>query len=243
MHKLAPSALLALVLVTSVAGARADDAIAVDGGLAFYSTYAWRGYEVAAAPSVQPNLTFSFAETGLWFDVWGAAAASDREEWDWADEIDLTLGYDREFGFGPQSAWWSAGYVYYGFPRLEAGESKTQEVFAAFGLDTFLSPSLNVFYDFDLIDGFYVSPSISHAIPVAPLMAIDVSASLGVTDALVASDGGTDLGWQDLTLGASLDIPVANALVTPELGYSFAEASINPDEHLFWGGVRLGFGF
>ena len=236
-------ALFSFLLFATVLPAAAQSPLTVDGGVAFRSTYAWRGYEVAGAPSVQPNLTFSL-DQGLWFDVWGAYAAADRDEWRDADEVDFTVGYDHEIEFGPSDVWMSAGYVYYAFPRLD-GENATQEVFAAVGIDALLQPSLNLYYDFDLVDAWYVSPGVSHSLWFGPGFgpALDLSLSVGFTDQLLDDQGEAAFGWQDVTLGASMDLELGSVVVTPEFGYSIADASINPDRSMVWGGMRIGFGF
>lgn len=235
-----------LVLGMTVLPAFAQGPIAVEGGIGFHSTYAWRGYEVASAPSVQPNLTLSFEDQGIWFDVWGAYAASERDVWEDADEVDFTLGYDRSFRWGPEEVWMSVGWIYYSFPRIDLGANSTQEAFAAVGMDgLFLSPSLEVYYDFDLVEAWYVRPSLAYSIALASDMfpALDLTASVGFTDGLADVDGETGFGVQDVALGASVDIEFGSVILTPQLGWSRADASIHPDQTMFRGGARIGYGF
>lgn len=199
------------------------------------STYVFRGVDVTHAPAVQPWATVSLGSTGVSLTAWASFAVTDRDRVvpysttltrGGTDEVDLTASFSRTVG--PVAV--GAGYIAYIYPSDEQAYT-TQEVYGTLGLATVpLTPTLNVFYDFDggdagnvdAIEGLYTSLSVARSIPLG--VPLDWGASIGYTnqEALRA-----DPGLNDANVSLGMAIPVGRFVITPAIVYT----------HLFDGAV------
>ncbi len=198
--------------------------VSLEGEVGVFSTYVWRGFEVAGAPSLQPSVTAGYADLSL--NMWGAFALSEREDHDVADELDVTVAFAPTFG--PVAT--TVGYLQYTFPNGADEATHSEEVFAGVGLDVPLSPTLTGWYDFGLLDAAYVQLAVSHdfTLPGRFVLAPTAWTAVSNTDAL---------GFHDATLAAELRYGSGPVQVAARGGYSYAAAVVNPDRHGAWAGL------
>jgi len=226
--------LIALAAVAGISAAAvpsvAQAQISTEFEVAGVSNYVWRGMNLADAVVVQPSLTFGFGGSGLALNIWGSAAITDRDVYDFADELDFTLSYDMPLG----GAALSLAYVQYTFPNADEGYKHSEEVMASLGFDHSLAPSILAAYDFGLMDGFYLSAGISPSIAVGA-QTIGLGLSAGV------SDYTGEFGFNDVTATASMGFAAGRATITPFIGFSIADEALNADKNEFWAGISIGF--
>jgi hypothetical protein len=229
--------LLSTAILFSSSQARAQEElnISVDGALDAYSQYIWRGYNLGDKVAMQPSLTLGFGESGLSLNIWGSASLQNRDSLKGADELDFTLSYDRtiseESGVGL-----SVGYIQYTFPSADSG-THTEEFYAGISLDNAAAPSLTAYYDFGLVDAWYLTLGIGPEFPLDT----EGKVSLGLGASIGISDGTGSMGFNDVTISASLGIVAGTFTISPVLGYCFADKDVNENESEFWGGLSISF--
>ncbi len=191
---------------------RAESAPSADASVAFMSQYIWRGWAYSKDSLViQPSMTVSTGGFGL--NLWGNL---DTEQYDASgdetsnfNETDLTISYDGSAG----KIGYGAGYIYYGLD----GAKDSQELYATVSLDVPLAPSLTVYKEITGVQGWYANLGISHSVPLAGDISLDLSASAGYYD-----DEADYSEFHDGLIGASVTLPIAkNVSLTPSLSYSF----------------------
>ncbi len=218
--KLAALFLLVIILSFGVTNAQAFEGEG-EASADFMSTYVWRGINWGGNEGViQPSVGITAGSFGA--NLW----ASYDNEINENVETDLTLTYGRSYeGYSVE-----AGYIYYALD----GIADTQEVYVSVGLDTILSPSLTVYYDFDLGEGAFSVVSIGHSIPLGDKLSLDLGASAGanfgnkVMEADIDGDGKVDdfNGFYNGELSASVTIPVKdNISITPKISHTTALSS------------------
>lgn len=243
-----------VVLTVSVAPS-AEEKAAFSLTSDFYSKYVWRGHNLVDDWVWQPSVGIS---KGPWSaGVWGNldltnenSQAGEFTEYDFYGSYSLPLADNLSL---------SVGYIYYRFP----GAGSTQEVYSGLSLDTFLSPSLTVYYDFDDINGTYVSAGIGHTIEKIAELSESVPVGLALSCAVGWGDSNYNEGYWADTVGDPLDKSALNDLslkiafpftlgkwtVTPSLNYvMILDSDIrnglpSGDRDLFWTGVGLGTEF
>lgn len=235
----------AVLLGIGATDARAQETnISVDASLDVVYAYIWRGAVLGSDKDValQPSLTFGFGESGIALNVWGSAFLKDRssgKSLDQADELDFTLSFDRMVG-ADEKVGLSLGYIQYTFPSLDVGTNHTEEFYGGLSYDHQIAPSITFYYDFGVIDDFYVTAGIS---PEFPLGEQEGAPTLGI-GASVAFSGegyGGESGFNDFTVTASIGWERGNWSFGPFGGYSYADDGVNADNSSFWGGVSVGF--
>jgi len=174
--------------------------------LPVFSHYVWRGQVLNDEAVFQPSLTVS-GPWGLSFNTWANMDLTDNfDNSGEFTEVDLTVAYALplegpvgvevgvvEFLF-PKEGDFSAPLIPEGHPplgitlpeghptELSGEDLDTGEVFAKVSVETLLSPTLSVNYDFDEVEGFYVNAGISHSIDLVEKTTLDLGASLGFGD-------------------------------------------------------------
>ena len=117
--------------------------------------------------------------------------------------------------------------------------------------DTFLSPSVTWYYDFDQVDGSYVAFGLSHSIELSeesPL-ALDLGLNIGWgdDDYNAAYWGVDDDGFNDLTLSAGLPIELGSWTLTPSVNYVvLIDSDISDaagDDDIVYAGIGLSTSF
>jgi hypothetical protein len=211
--------------VPSVAHAQISTSFSVAG----VSNYVWRGLNLADAVVVQPSLTLGLGESGLALNIWGSAAITDRDVWDFADEVDLTLSYSTALG----SSALTLSFVEYLYPNGADGAKHSEEVIGVLGFDHSLAPSILAAYDFGLADAFYLSAGIAPSI-AAGEQTIGLGLSAGV------SDYSGEFGFNDVTATANMGFAAGSATITPFIGFALVNEDLNEDSE-FWAGISVGF--
>lgn len=224
------------------------------------SQYVWRGWAYSKDSVVlQPSMTVGYKDFSV--NLWGNL---DTDRWDNDDadsnnwtETDLTMSYG--WAMGPVNM--SAGYIYYAFDNA----TDTQEVYLSATLNTLLSPTLKIYRDIDHYAGWYATLGISHAVPVAKELALNLGAQIGYLAADEASsyadpsDANNEYNnFHDGLLSASMKIPVNQYVsVTPQVYYSFPLSSDaedrlkadntgyigRADDDFIYGGVAVSLAF
>jgi hypothetical protein len=238
------AAALAVVAGLGTAVSAQETNISVDGSIDALSGYIWRGGILGSDEALvfQPSLTFGFGESGVALNIWGSAFAMDRstpKSTDQVDELDFTLSYDTTLGEDGKVGL-SIGFIEYTFPSLNAGKKHSEEVYGGLSFDHQLAPSITVYYDFGLIDDYYVTAGIG---PEFPLSDSDTAPVLGLGASVGISGDkyGGSAGFNDVTLTASLGFARENISFAPYVGYSYADDGINADNSSFWCGISIGF--
>ena len=234
-------AVCAVIAGLGATEARAQSEVSVDASLDALSGYVWRGGILGSDEDLvlQPSLTFGFGESGIALNVWGSFFAMDRGTLDQFDELDFTLSYDTSLGEDGQVDL-SIGFIEYRFSSLNAGTKKhSEEVYGGLSFDHQLAPSITLYYDFGLIDDFYVTAGVGPEFPLgdgdnAPVF------GLGASVGFSGEEYGGSSGFNDVTLSGSISWASGNWSFSPYVGYSYADDGINADNSSFWVGVSAG---
>ena len=190
--------------------------------VAALSQYIFRGFEQGKdSLVVEPSLTVNYL--GFSANVWGNLDTNfhndDSKHW---QETDLTLSYSKSF----DKLGLTGGYIYYGYGL---GNQDTQEFFVSAAYDTLLKPTLTIYRDIDNLAGWYVTMAISHSLPLADKLNLDLGAKISYLKAESPSsysDNGLGLtaysAFHDGVLSAAINFPINSYVtVTPQLAYSF----------------------
>lgn len=233
---------LVLALCSVLAGAAtAQTPVNFDAGFALYTDYAWRGYQVTDAASLQPKARVSWPQNSFSIGFWSHMALQDRDVYEDFDKVELDLAYHKELDKSTP-AWFHAGLLYHTFPRFDGDGGNTTEIVLGYGWNNVINPSLMIYRDVDQVKAWYFNPSISRSFPLGQQQQyeLDVQFGLGFNNKLLENDGDESFGLQNLDLRASIGIAVgANAELRPTLAYSRADEMVYDDQSLFWGGASL----
>jgi hypothetical protein len=208
------------------------------------SNYVWRGQTLSGDDGVvQPSMGITFGNFGV--NLW----ANYDVELDEHNETDLTLTY----GLSREKLSVEAGFIYYALD----GAEDTQEVYLSLAYDTFLSPSVTVYYDFDEGDGAFLIASVGHSLGLTEEASLNLgaSASVNIDNEVMGLDSKGD-PFTDLYNGevsASISIPLGkNISIEPRIAYSFPLSSDAEDvfeglpsreSDIIYGGVGLSLAF
>ena len=207
------------------------------------SRYIWRGFDLLPDnnSALQPSLTYDFGDSGFSLNLWASFALTDRDDYKYADEIDVTLTYalkTREslslvLGF-TNYGWWFA-------EDFEFEDHTTQEFFVELGFPKVpLSPTFTAFYDINLGDGLYVQVAGGHTLPLGEGLNMDISAALGYNAGMFLPEG-ADTGFSDLTIGASVPFKIGGLTLSPFVNYTFVFLDAVNDDNELWFGASLIF--
>ncbi|MBU0479481.1 MAG: hypothetical protein KKG47_00130 [Proteobacteria bacterium] len=235
------SAILMSTMTVIPAMALAEDKPTADFTTGIYSDYVWRGYALSDdSVVIQPSMTVSYK--GFAANLWGSLDTDylNTDEKNWL-ETDMTLSYEGSAG----KIGYGAGWIYYEVD----GADDTQEGYVSVSVDTILAPSLTVYVNLEDTSAYYSTLGISHSLPLAEGMALDLGAQVGYLD-----NGASYNEFHDALLSASMSFAVAEYIsVTPELYYSFAltsdsetnikAGSADNDDNHFYGGISASLAF
>ncbi|HOK94951.1 MAG TPA: hypothetical protein PK052_04240 [Anaerohalosphaeraceae bacterium] len=217
----------------------------------FNSKYVWRGHNLVDDWVWQPSIGLS---KGAWSaGIWGNLDMTDENsqsgeftEYDFYGSYTFSITEQLSLSFG---------YIYYRFPSA----GSTQEVYSSLVWDTILSPSLTVYYDFDDINGTYITTGISHSIEkVMELtdsipVGLDLSCNVGWGDSNYnegywlngSSEAIRSSGWNDLFVTVGFPMPLGKWTLTPSLNYvtildsDIRKGLVSDDRDLFFTGFSL----
>ncbi len=216
MKKLAVA--LVVLLALSVAGPAAALEVSGDAYAGVFSQYLWRGIDFSGnQPVMQGGMDLS--AKGVTISYWSnfqmigdSDPALDAGE---MTETDLTVDYTTNV---MDKLAVSVGNIYYTFNVPGA----TNEAYVGLSLDTLLSPSLTVYWDWDKArsddrDGLFATFSIGHTIEVMDNLGVNLGALVSYNDENV----GDYSDFHNYELSASVDYtPLKNLTVSPSLLYS-----------------------
>ena len=239
--------LLAGIFLIAPANAQMSVGVTLDS----YTGYIWRGYVLGADNKIvaQPGIEVGFGETGLSIGAWGSWFVQDRiddtspdTQTQNVDELDFYADYSRslsdDMGLGV-----SIGYIQYVFPSADEASNLSQEAYIGLSLDNAISPALTFYYDFGLVEAWYVSLSGGYDIPLGSEegQVLSIGASVAMSD-YADETGANKVSFNDVTVTASLSCNACAISIAPTIGFSYADTKINPDNRTLWGGVSIGFG-
>jgi len=195
MNKL-PAILSALVAGASISSA---EELSVSTTFAWESQYVFRGVGFAE-DFFAPAVDVSYG--GAYFGIWAALPVDTI----YGNEVDYYGGY----GFGlSETVSLDLGFTYYTFPDAAEdffdSDTNTFEIYAGTSFETVLSPSIYLYYDFDL-ETFTAEGSFGHSFEVSETASIDLSGYLGYVD----PDGGDDSTYYGI--GTSYNVAVNDAV-------------------------------
>ncbi len=225
--------------------AEEEECSALSGGvdLGVNSAYIWRGVELNPEGVFQPEIWLS--ALGLGARVWGNMDLSDsNDERGEFNEFDFEGFYS--FEVDELSA--ALSYVYYHYPLSDY--EKSQEVTAQLSWGAPLSVNLRASYDFDLVKGTYLKPSVSYgieadSITITPEVGMGwASSNSNESNFGVDRDGLSDLTacmeiCADLTQGFYLTLRGEYYVLVDN---QLREATGTAKEGI-WGGASLGWEF
>ncbi len=207
---------LSLMVIAGAANAMED--VSVDVSLDYVGKYIWRGQMFTDDPVLQPAVSVGLDKLTL--SIWGNSELTningERGEF---TEVDYTLDYTDALP-GVEGATFSAGTIYYSFPRALNATGTTTELYAGIGLDSILKPTATLYYDFDEADGFYASLGVSHSVDITDMgimddmvNALDLTATLGYGDSNYNNEywaESTD-ATNDLVISATIPVKLCEA--------------------------------
>jgi hypothetical protein len=221
--------------------------VTIEAVAALANEYVWRGRLISDQQTVHPSLTLGFGNTGLAFNAWGAIAVKGREgiltiadpltepvKVKSADEANLTLTFDRNFG-GARALGLSLGYRHYLYPYA-TNETYSQELFCGFGLGSPIAPAVTLFYRIRSPKSLYLTAGVYPQFYLDPERTTLVSgrAKVGFSD----SD---KFGFSDLTVAVTTSVRKGRLSVGPIAEYVISDASSNLSDGKFWGGLEVRF--
>jgi len=238
------SALL-LAMGLTISAAQAED-IDVSGDIGVYSQYVWRGVEQTVnSTAVQGDLGVSKGgfSASVWFSNTYPAGApqyagKDVVEFDWTVDYSSDIG-DTGLGY-------SVGGI--GYTYLYDSASNFPELYAGLSADTFLAPSLTLYYNVaDSQNKAYLAGDMWIDLGVSESVAgFDVSGTVSyaiwkndVTNRPVGAVDTFKDGLSLATIGISKDVDVAGVTMTPSLTYTIPLAKKMADGERYIYGLAV----
>jgi len=239
-------ALTAIALIfafTSPARAEDKSPWSAEAGMGFYSDYISRGTNLYDGVSLQPSLSgaYDLGDYGslggsLWMHLSGEGEEGASEKF---TELDSTLNYTLDLD--PITL--KAGHIWYSYPNDSDELVDTAEFFAGIAVDTVLSPSLTVYWDYREVDFQYYELGFSHKIK-SECESSDLNLTPFVNFGF-ASDSEkiyADDGFVQATFGVYSELPLGEqATLVPIISYT-SESDDNADNE-FWFGFNLKYAF
>jgi len=224
-----------LPLLLCLAGTALPLPGAVQGQVDLVSRYVWRGFDLLPDDhaAIQPSLTIDLGESGFSLNLWSSFALAQRGMFKYSDEIDVTLSYDFKM---PEGWELSAGLIHYGYWFAEDFNFKdatSREVYATVaGTDLLLSPTLSVYYDFNLGSGLYVTLGGSHEFKLNERASMEMGGLIGFNSRQYIDK--TGLSNVDLYIKAPLVL--GRVTLTPSLNVMLPLMDeVNEDTEVWFG--------
>jgi hypothetical protein len=215
----------------------------VETSVDVFSDYMFRGLLLYEGASIQPSVTISY-DTGfgsLTVSEWMHFSAETQRTESRFTELDSVLEYSHSVG----ALTFAVGHIFYSFSDYGDGSdiADTSEVYSTLMIDTLLSPTVSFYHDYQEYDAQYYELALSHdfALPGGPEdLTLSPSLAFGFgsnTEKLYADSGGFD----QITAGVALGIPLGAVSMTPALYYTFGIDDFV--DNRFWFGVNLAASF
>jgi hypothetical protein len=228
--------ILGLALLGPTAAA-AMGPVDVSAEVGYFGHYLWRGMTLTDNVVLQPELSAALGGFGL--GLWGNFDADNTDGTNGFNEYDVTVSY----GVGLPMASLDLGFVHYALPN--ASDLNTTEAFASASAGVLLSPTLTVYRDVDLFEGWYWEAGVGHGLPLAPSASLDLAARVGLGSAhylkgyfpgavsKALETGTTANSMTDVSFTLSIPWhPTPLATVTPSFSWStlMNDASVSVEE-------------
>lgn len=209
-------------------------------GVDVNSAYVWRGITFNDGLVIQPSLDVT--KGGFNINVWGNVDIDDYN--DTLDdgefsEVDLTLSYSHSIN----TIDLSAGLIEYLFPN---GGQGTAEVFASgtVNLPAGFSFGLNINYDIDEVDDYYISAGPGYSYSINDKTSIDASVVAGYAGKDMSA--GSESGFHDITASISGSYAMTEAIgIGANLYYTDTlDKDVLPEQDVdVYGGISLTYNF
>ena len=202
-----------------------------------FSRYVWRGITLTEGPVLQPSVTIAH-DSGISLELWGNVDLSDDNDTQWKlNETRIVFDYSRQLG-GVELG---AGLVEYLFPNTPF--PGTREVYLRLGIEALVSPELEIYYDFDEIDGAYARVALTYRHQLGPVWSFALEASAGYADAAFAI--GDKAGPHDGGVEARLERTAGALELRLRAGWTGTlDSEVLPDPPASsWAGLTLGYRF
>ena len=237
---------LALGAVALLTGSASAETVETSGSASVdvLTNYVWRGQNLGDDGVIQPSIGITYGNFG--FNYW----ANQDMETNEGNETDLTINYTTIAG----KVALDFGYIYYALDGVE----DTQEVYISAALDTFLSPSLIYYYDWDEGEGGFAVLSVGHSISLSDKAALNLGAlaSYNFSNEIMGYDNSGDefSGLYNGEVTASVSYALnENISIEPKVAYSFSLSddaedaikaiSADGDDSIAYGGINLSLSF
>ncbi len=208
---------------------------AVAGQVDLVSRYVWRGFDLLPDNhmAIQPSVSIELGKSGFTLNVWSSFALANRADFKYSDEIDLTLSYEFTM---PEGWELSAGFTHYGYWFAEDFSFKdatSQEVYATVArTDLPLSPTLSVYYDFNLGSGLYVTLGGSHELKVSEKVSVELGGLIGFNSRQYIDK----TGFSDIDLYVKAPLALGRLTLTPSLNVMIPLLDeVNEDVEIWFG--------
>lgn len=202
------------------AWAVAQDKLSMKATADLKSEHLWRGQLVNEHAVFQPGFSMAFGK--LSGGIWGSVGLTDSRGRKYeVERMDYYMDWTEPI-YGLEGVSYSAGFIYYDFPR---SRTETSEIYGGLSFNAPLSPSVTCYYDTDRAEGAYVALRGKHSFENI----VDIGLERPLTLNLTAS-----LGWasrnynysywgvyknelNDLQVSANLPIPLHGFQLIPSL--------------------------
>ena len=260
--------LAAVILLSTVAFAQAQEELSGTLDITYLSKYIWRGFSVYNNQSaIQPSIDLDLYGTGLGLNVlWSRANTSGFEN---AEEVDLTLSYNSSyFEYETYATDYSVGWMYYEYPDMPTDNTDMQELFASLSWPEIcpegVVPSYTIIRMWKSesghpssmpqattndISGWIHVLGLGYDLPVEGILPDVPEQILHLSAALVYNEGcgatNVDHDWSHAVIGVSTDFDLGNDLtLTPGVYHQNTfEYSVNRDEDITWASLGLKYAF
>lgn len=183
------------------------------------SKYLWRGFDLSGSQPVAQggvdvsagDFTFSY-----WTNLQLGTDLGEGFQSGETTETDIVIDYSKDLG---ELVSVSVGNIFY---QLD-GIDDTNELYASVGLNTILSPSLTVYWDWDAADeaGLFYVLSIGHDITIIEPLTLSLGALVSYNQSSDYSVGDYD-GFHNYELSAGLEYAVTEQIAI-SAGVIFSE--------------------
>lgn len=223
------------VLATAVtlAAPAAAPAAEVTYELGFASAYVWRGITLTDGPVLQPAVRIAHG-SGVALELWGNVDLDDDN--DLAGEIGearITVDYGHRFGAFELGG----GLTEYLFPNTPY--PGTREAYLRAAYHTAVTPKLELYYDFDEIQGLYARLSLAWERPLGASWrsTLEASAAWAESGFAVSGEGGP----HDAGLELHLERRFRKLDLRLDAGWTDSlDENVLPDQPTsFWGGATI----
>ncbi len=223
--------LAALVFTATFVASPALAAIEVTGSayVGMFDKYLWRGYDLSGSEAVVQggaNLSTKGFTLSYWTNVQASSDEGAGLTAGEASETDITIDYTYAIN---DKLSVSVGNIYY---MLDEPLVNTNELYLGLTVNTLLTPSFKVYYDWDEAeeDGLFYTASISHSIPVGDKVTLGLGALVSYNQESdysipwidpVTGENESYSDWHNYELSAKADIKLTDQIIiTPSFTFS-----------------------